>query len=169
MGSNPGSGRKCPRLRWDPWARHRTPDCSPGAAMSAAHCTGCVCALGWVKYREHISLLIILCIIVYVTNKAHLSLICNLFVGHVPKPYKLVVIKPLIKKLISSELSNYGHISNLPFMSKKRSVCSIVLSCKKKHMKNFSQVSGPAIAQKLHLLKLQMTCFLRQTKAASHW
>ncbi len=39
--------------------------------------------LGWVKCREHISLLIILCIIVYVTNKAHLSLIlfvcCLLF------------------------------------------------------------------------------------------
>ncbi len=36
-----------------------------------------VCTLGWVKCREHISLLIILCIIiVYVTNKAHLSLIC---------------------------------------------------------------------------------------------
>ncbi len=35
----------------------------------------CVCALGWVKCREHISLLIILCIIVYVTNKTHLSLI----------------------------------------------------------------------------------------------
>ncbi len=32
-----------------------------------------VCALGWVKYREHISLLVILCIIVYVINKAHLS------------------------------------------------------------------------------------------------
>jgi len=29
----------------------------------------CVCALGWVKYREHISLLVILRIIVYVTNK----------------------------------------------------------------------------------------------------
>ncbi len=28
-----------------------------------------VCALGWVKCREHISLLVILCIIVYVTNK----------------------------------------------------------------------------------------------------
>ncbi len=27
-----------------------------------------VCALGWVKYREHISLLVILCIIVYVTK-----------------------------------------------------------------------------------------------------
>ncbi len=38
-----------------------------------------VCALGWVKCREHISLLIILCIIVYVTNKAHLSLICILY------------------------------------------------------------------------------------------
>jgi len=35
-----------------------------------------VCALGWVKCREHISLLSILCIVVYVTNKAHLSLIC---------------------------------------------------------------------------------------------
>ncbi len=34
-----------------------------------------VCALGWVKSREHISLLVILCIIVYVTNKVHLSLI----------------------------------------------------------------------------------------------
>ncbi len=33
-------------------------------------------ALGWVKCREHISLLIKLCIIVYVTDKAHLSLIC---------------------------------------------------------------------------------------------
>ncbi len=28
-----------------------------------------VCVLGWVKYREHISLLVILCIIVDVTKK----------------------------------------------------------------------------------------------------
>ncbi len=28
-----------------------------------------VCALEWVKCREHISLLVILCIIAYVTNK----------------------------------------------------------------------------------------------------
>ncbi len=28
-----------------------------------------VCELGWVKYREHISLLVILCIIVYVEKK----------------------------------------------------------------------------------------------------
>ncbi len=34
-----------------------------------------VCALEWVKCRKHISLSIILCIIVYVTNTAHLSLI----------------------------------------------------------------------------------------------
>ncbi len=36
-------------------------------------------------------------------------------------------------------------------------------------MKNFSQVLGPTIAQKLHLLKLQMTYYLRQTKVASHY
>ncbi len=54
----------------------------PGSPrLLPGRCTvGCpllqVCTLGWVKCREHISLLIILCIIVYVTNKAHLSLIC---------------------------------------------------------------------------------------------
>ncbi len=99
----------------------------------------------------------------------------SLSLSHVPKPFKLAVIKPLIKKpkLDPCELANYRPISNLPFMSKKNrksSVCSTVLLFVKKmiSMKNFSQVSGPAIAQKLHLLKLQMTCFLRQTKAASH-
>ncbi len=52
-----------------PWARHRTPICSPGAGAMAAHCSGCVftvcvcvftthccvCALGWVKCRGPIS------------------------------------------------------------------------------------------------------------------
>ncbi len=46
--------------------RQEVHDCSPGAAQSAAHCSKCT--LGWVKCREHISLLIILSIIVYVTN-----------------------------------------------------------------------------------------------------
>ncbi len=59
---------RIPALKGSPWL---LPGC----------CTvGCpllqVCTLGWVKCREHISLLIILCIIVYVTNKAHPSLIC---------------------------------------------------------------------------------------------
>ncbi len=54
---------------FESWLRQEVYDCSPGAAQL-------VCALGWVKCREHISLLIILCIIVYVTSKAHLSLIC---------------------------------------------------------------------------------------------
>ncbi len=68
-----GGGSECPavsppsipRLRWDPWARHRTPNCSPGTAALAAHCSGCVftvcvcvhycvCALGWVKCRAQI-------------------------------------------------------------------------------------------------------------------
>ncbi len=97
----------------------------------------------------------------------------SLSLGHVPKPFKLAVIKPLVKKpqLDPSELANYRPISNLPFLSKifEKVVCSIVLLLAKKlSLKNFSQVSGPAIAQKLHLLRLQITCFLRQTKAASH-
>ena len=44
----------------------------------------------------------------------------SLSLGHVPKPFKLAVIKPLIKKpkLDPSVLANYRPISNLPFMSK---------------------------------------------------
>ncbi len=44
----------------------------------------------------------------------------SLSLGHVPKPFKLVVIKPLIKKpkLDPCELANYRPISNLLFMSK---------------------------------------------------
>ncbi len=44
----------------------------------------------------------------------------SLSLGHVPKPFKLAVIKPLIKKpqLDPSDLANYRPISNLPFMSK---------------------------------------------------
>ncbi len=98
----------------------------------------------------------------------------SLSLGHVPKPFKLAVIKPLIKKpkLDPCELANYRPISNLLFMSKmlekvvSAQLCSF-LQNKMISMKNFSQVLGPDIAQKLHLLKLQMTCFLRQTKAAS--
>ncbi len=45
--------------------------------MGGRRTVGCpLLQFGWVKCREHISLFIILCIIVYVTNKAHLSLIC---------------------------------------------------------------------------------------------
>ncbi len=55
------SSPSIPRLR-SPWACHRTPNCSPGAAAeTTAHCSGCVfmvcvftlcvcaCALGWVN------------------------------------------------------------------------------------------------------------------------
>ncbi len=44
----------------------------------------------------------------------------SLSLGHVPKPFKLAVIKPLIKKpkLDPCELANYRPISNLTFMSK---------------------------------------------------
>ncbi len=43
----------------------------------------------------------------------------SLSLGHVPKPFKLEVIKPLIKKpkLDPCELANYRPISNLPFVN----------------------------------------------------
>ncbi len=83
--------------------------------------------------------------------------------SQVPKPFKLAVIKPLIKKLKLDpcELANYRPISNLPFMSfffekvVSAQLCSF-LQKKMISMKNFSQVLGPTIAQKLHLLKLQL-------------
>ncbi len=44
----------------------------------------------------------------------------SLSLGHVPKPFKLAVIKPIIikPKLDLCELANYRPILNLPFMSK---------------------------------------------------
>ncbi len=73
--------RTAPPVRWG--RRGSMPCQRPSAYMCSAiqlmynllHL--CTAPLGWVKCREHISLLIILCIIVYVTNKAHLKLICN--------------------------------------------------------------------------------------------
>ncbi len=82
----------------------------------------------------------------------------SLSLGHVPKQFKLAVIKPLIKKpkLDPCELANYRPISNLSFMSKilekvvSAQLCSFLL-------KNY-------IYEEFHR---QMTCFLRQIKAAS--
>ncbi len=44
----------------------------------------------------------------------------SLSLGHIAKPFKLAVIKPLIKKpkLDPCELANYRPISSLPFVSK---------------------------------------------------
>uniref|UniRef100_A0A9J8BRN4 Reverse transcriptase domain-containing protein n=1 Tax=Cyprinus carpio carpio TaxID=630221 RepID=A0A9J8BRN4_CYPCA len=56
-----------------------------------------------------------------VAEKPLLNIInSSLSLGHVPKPFKLAVIKPLIKKpqLDPSELANYRPISKFPFMSK---------------------------------------------------
>ncbi len=101
MGSNFGSGRNRPRLRCDSLARHRTTNCSLGAAASAAYYSRCVYT--WmVKCREHISLLVILCIIVYVKNKAHLSLILILARQHLI----LVTEKRLVNEYFSSSFSS---------------------------------------------------------------
>ncbi len=69
-----------------------------------------------------------------------LNIISSLLsLGHVPKPFKLAVIKPLIKKpkLDPCELANYRPISNLPFMSKsfEKVVSAQLCSClQKKHI-----------------------------------
>ncbi len=59
-------------VRPEPPTAPRAPQCPLPTAPS-------VCALGWVKCREHITLLVILCIIVFVTNKAHLSIIIIIY------------------------------------------------------------------------------------------
>ncbi len=61
----------------------------------------------------------------------------SLSLGHVPKTFKLAVIKPFIKKpkLDPCELANYRPISNLLFMSIYlffACVCSILLLLAKK-------------------------------------
>ncbi len=60
------------------WGETLEQGTKPPTAPRALHSRLPTAPLGWVKCREHISLLIILCIILYVTNKAHLSL--SLFV-----------------------------------------------------------------------------------------
>ncbi len=60
------------------------------------------------------------CTIVPVAEEPLINIINSwLSLGHAPKPFKLAVIKPLIKKtkLDPSELANYRPISNLQFMS----------------------------------------------------
>ncbi len=86
----------------------------------------------------------------------------SLSLGHVPKPFKLVVIKPLFKKpqIDPSELANYRPISNFLFKSKilekvvSAQLCSL-LQFLFISVKNFSQVSGPTInvSSKLHAKK----------------
>ncbi len=59
----------------------------------------CVCALGWVKCRAQISLLEILCIIVYVTNKK----IFNYFILLLIKQLKYIWQQRLDDRSFSTE------------------------------------------------------------------
>ncbi len=53
---------------------------APGVCVCVCVSTApSVCALGWVKYREHISLLVILCIIVFMTKNKKQMFFFNLF------------------------------------------------------------------------------------------
>ncbi len=65
-----------------------------------------VCVLGWVKYREHISLLVILCIIVYVTNKKiYIYILLIFFLNRYPIMVKCLNIGENIGKPIQRLIS----------------------------------------------------------------
>ncbi len=98
----------------------------------------------------------------------------SLSLGHVPKPFKLVVIKSLIKKpkLDLCELENYRPISNLPFMSKilekvvSAQLCSFLL--KIYIYEEFQSGFRPRHSTEIVLVKITNDLLLRQAKAASH-
>ncbi len=78
--------------------------------MNSVHCSRCVCVhycvcvLGWVKCREHISLLVILCIIVYVTKKIKKISVIGFFQNRYPVMVKCLNIGKNIGKAISVDL-----------------------------------------------------------------
>ncbi len=136
----------------------------------------CTCNLGQEELNKHItSSKPTMCLLdpvptkllkeLSVAEEPLLNINSSLSLGHIPKPFKLAVIKPFIKKpqLDPSELGITDPFQFSCFMAKYAPSCEKIQS-----IKYFRQVSGPTIAHKLHLLKLQMTRFLRQTKAASH-
>ncbi len=84
-----------PRLKWDPWARHRTPNCSPGvAAMCVCACAcmrvrACVCAFGWVKCRaqipsmgHHVWVWVCVCVCVCEKIRCNPFVILNIFISN---------------------------------------------------------------------------------------
>ncbi len=95
---------KAPNPRLLPAPQCRLPT-APGAV-----------SLGWVKCREHISLLVMLCIIVYVTNKSHLSFISTFlslsFLVIYLVPFLLIVFVILIPVL---SIFHYPFISFFMF------------------------------------------------------
>ncbi len=110
------------------------------------------------------------CLIKSVFRTRSLTNQTNLFVqmNHSSQHYYFVtVLHGCQHHLISTlcELANYRPISNLPFTSiffekvVSAQLCSFLL--KNDISEEFESGFRPAIAQKLHLLKLQMNCFLR--------
>ncbi len=136
--------------------RH-SPDPNP---QNSNHRHRCVCVLGWVKCREHISLLVILCMIVYVTKKnktiKNISVIV-LFQNRYPIIVKCLNIwknigKPIYRLISSVYVCVYvqsvaarlkkvwTHVTKLSYTSVRCNVCSSVIvnkGCNTSHIMKY--------------------------------
>ncbi len=95
--------------------------------LLSEHCSKCVCVLGWIKCREHISLVVILCIIVYVEKKIYYRLSFFFFQNRYPIMVKYLNIGKNIGKPIYLSISK-NNVNNLFSSMSVSAVYSVVVT-----------------------------------------